>query len=37
MTAAEVSDISRAEAAEAKKLDDFEKAKNNMREKRKNK
>lgn len=37
MTAAEVSDIARAEAAEAKRLDDFEKAKNNMREKRKNK
>ena len=37
MTAAEVADISRAEAAEAKRLDDFEKQKNNMREKRKNK
>lgn len=37
MTAAEVTDITRAEAAEAKKLEDFEKAKNNMREKRKNK
>merc|ERR1719446_1105629 len=37
MLAAEVNDIERMESTEAKRLADFEKNKNNMREKRKNK
>jgi hypothetical protein len=37
MTAAEVADNERMETSEAKRLADFEKQKNNMREKKKNK